>query len=218
MLSALKADCVIFDLDGTLVDTAPDLLDTLNTIFARLGRRPIDLKEIRGIIGHGARAMLRKGGELTGNPFSESEIEMLFQDYIVHYTANIANKSVPYPDAEEVLNALQQADVPMAICTNKLESLSWRLLKRLDWDTRFAAVVGSDTLPVKKPDPRVVKSILSKTGASADKTLFVGDSETDVQAARAAGSPVILVDYGYSAKPVKDLKPDKVISRLAEIL
>lgn len=215
---AAPRTCVIFDLDGTLVDTAPDLLNTLNVLFARLGRREIALPEIRGIIGQGARSMIRKGGELTGAPFSEREVEQLFANYLDHYERNIAVASRPYDGAREVLEAYKARGVAMAICTNKLEKLSLRLLEELGLIRYFSSVVGADTLHVMKPDPETVRVILRQTGVAAENALFVGDSETDLKTARAAGIKIVLVDYGYTLVPAKTLAPDRLISSLKELL
>jgi phosphoglycolate phosphatase len=215
---ATQAGCVIFDLDGTLVDTAPDLLNTLNVLFGRLGRRPIQLPEIRGIIGRGARSMIRKGAELTGGPFPETEVESLFQEYLVHYGRTLADSSRPYPGAREVLDALQARNIPMGICTNKLEGLSLALLGALDLRRYFASVIGADTLHVMKPDPETVHAILRPVGVPPERTLFVGDSETDLKTARAAGTKIVLVDYGYSQTPAGELAADRLISSLKDLL
>jgi len=217
-ISALEAECVIFDLDGTLVDTAPDLLATLNVLLGDLGRRPLTLPEIKTAIGNGAKAMLRNGAKLTGDPLSEDQIETLFHKYIAYYSAHIADRSAPFPGAIEVLKACQEKGVKLAICTNKLDALSHEVLAALHLARYFDAVIGSDTLEVQKPDPKTVLEILQRTGASPEKTLFVGDSRTDLETARAAGVAVVLVDYGYTATPARELTPDAIISDLREIL
>ena len=217
-ISALEAECVIFDLDGTLVDTAPDLLATLNVLLGELGRRPLTLPEIKSAIGLGAKALLRNGANLTGAPLSEDQIEEMFDKYIAYYSAHIADHSTPFPGAVEVLEACREAGVKLAVCTNKLESLSHQVLAALGLDGYFDAVIGSDTLAVRKPDPETVLEILRRTGASPEKTLFVGDSQTDLETARAAKVAIVLVDYGYSATPARELTPDAVISHLREIL
>lgn len=217
-LKALDAECVIFDLDGTLVDTAPDLLATLNVLMAGIGHRPLELAEIRGAIGHGARAMIGNGAKITGEAISDEKIEQLFHQYLDHYSKNIANKSLPFPGALETLEVLKAKNIPMAICTNKLESLTVRLLAALKLTSYFDVIIGLDTLERAKPDPLPVLEILKKTGANAEKTLFIGDSETDLKTARAAGVPVVLVDYGYSATPVHELGADALISDLRDSL
>ncbi len=132
MMKVDNFKCVIFDLDGTLVDTAPDLLATLNVLFTRRGHREITLPEIRTVIGFGAKAMIRAGGELTGNPFTDAEIEELFLEYLEYYSAHIADHSRLFPGGQALLDTCRTAGVPMAICTNKLESLSLDLLAALN--------------------------------------------------------------------------------------
>ena len=217
-IKALAADCVIFDLDGTLVDTAPDLLATLNVLLTEMGRRPLELDEIKEAVGYGAKALIRNGGKITGDPFDEETVEALFGRYLAHYGANIANESEPFPGAIEVLDALKERGVPMAICTNKLEDLTHKLLEALKILSYFEVIVGLDTLEKAKPDPLPVREILRRVGAKPERTLFVGDSETDLKAARAAGVPVVLADFGYSPVPVRQLAADAVIGNLREIL
>lgn len=216
--AAQGVKCVIFDLDGTLVDTAPDLLDTLNAIFGRLGRRPIHLHEIRKIIGRGARHMIRRGSELTGDVLDENSVETLFQAYLAHYEQNISNKSRPFDGAVELLDNLQTRCIPMAVCTNKLEKLSVRLLKNLGLHHYFVAVIGGDTLNVMKPNPKTVHAILEPLRIDPQDSLFVGDSETDLKTARAAGTAVALVDYGYTPFSVSSLNPDYSIASLRDLL
>lgn len=218
MMKATNFKCVIFDLDGTLVDTAPDLLATLNVLFSRRGHRAITLSEIRTVIGHGAKALLREGGLLTGNAFSEPEIDELFDEYLDYYGNNIADHSQLFPGGKAVLDACKAENIPLAICTNKLESLTITLLAALNLSDYFQTVIGSDTLPTMKPDPAGVKKILESAGCSAAEALFIGDSETDLKAARNAGVPCVLVDYGYTKIPAHELNPDAVISDLGELL
>ncbi len=218
MMKATDFKCVIFDLDGTLVDTAPDLLATLNVLFARRGHREITLNEIRTVIGHGAKALLREGGLLTGNAFSEDEINELFGEYLEYYGNNIADHSKLFPGGREVLDACQAEYIGLAICTNKLESLTLKLLKAMDLTNYFQTVIGSDTLPNMKPDPSGVLKILENAGCEPKDALFIGDSETDLGAARAAGVPCVLVDYGYTKTPARELDPDAIISDLGELL
>lgn len=218
MMKATDFKCVIFDLDGTLVDTAPDLLATLNVLFARRGHREITLAEIRTVIGHGAKALLREGGLLTGNAFSEAEIDELFEEYLEYYGNNIADHSQLFPGGREVLDACQAKNIRIAICTNKLESLTLKLLKAMDLTDYFQTIIGSDTLSAMKPYPAGVLKILENAQVSPGDALFIGDSETDLGAARNAGVPCVLVDYGYTKTPARELDPDAIISDLGELL
>ena len=217
-VTALEAQCVIFDLDGTLVDTAPDLLATLNVLLGDLGRRKVSLSEIKGAIGHGAKALLRNGAKLTGDPLPEDQIEAMFEQYLAYYSSHIADHSAPFPGAFEVLDACREAGVKLAICTNKLETLTHPVLEALKLKSYFDVIIGYETLPKPKPHAMPVLEIMKRTGASPEKTLFVGDSKTDLETARAAGVSIVLVDYGYTPIPAHELNPDAVISDLREIL
>lgn len=218
VLKALEAKCVIFDLDGTLVDTAPDLLETLNVLLGGLGRRKLELEDVRFAIGHGARALIRNGAILTGEALDEDQIERLFRQYLDHYSANIAVKSRPFPGAREVLDTLKEAGVKLAICTNKLESLTLEVLGALNLKSYFDVIIASDTLKTMKPDPAGVVEIMRRCRASPETTLYIGDSKTDLEAARGAGVAIVLVDFGYTPVPVHKLEPDAIISDLREIL
>ncbi len=218
VLKALEAECVIFDLDGTLVDTAPDLLETLNVLMASLGRRKLELEEVRHAVGGGAKALIRNGAMLTGEALDEDEIERLFGQYLDHYSANIAVKTRPFPGAREVLDTLKAAGVKMAVCTNKLESLTREVLEALNLTAYFDVIIASDTLGTMKPDPAGVFEILRRCGASPEKTLYIGDSKTDLEAARGAGVAIVLVDFGYTLVPARQLGADAVISDLREVL
>jgi len=217
-LRGMAAACVIFDLDGTLIDSAPDLLGTLNVLMSDLGRRPLKLDEVRHAIGHGAKSLIRNGALLTGDALEEAEIDVLFEKYLAHYSANIVVKTKPFPGAREVLEALKQNGTALAVCTNKLDSLTHRVLEALNLKSYFDVIVASDTYEKMKPDPMGILNIMNETGAAPEATLFVGDSKTDLDAARAAGVDVVLVDFGYSKIPVYQLKPDAIISDLKDIL
>lgn len=217
-MKATDFKCLIFDLDGTLVDTAPDLLATLNVLFSRRGHREITLGEIRTVIGHGAKAMIAEGGELTGNPFNADEIEELFLEYLAYYSAHIADHSQLFPGGQAVLDTCKAKSILTAVCTNKLESLSLSLLEALNLSDYFQTVIGSDTLPTMKPDPAGVLKILENAGIAPKEALFIGDSATDLGAARNAGVPCVLVDYGYTKTPASELNPDAIISDLGELL
>lgn len=217
-LRGMAAACVIFDVDGTLIDSAPDLLGTLNVLMADLGRRPLKLDEVRHAIGHGAKALIRNGAMLTGDALEDAQIDILFEKYLTHYSANIVVKTKPFPGAREVLETLKANGTALAVCTNKLDSLTHRVLEALNLKSYFDVIVASDTFPKMKPDPMGVLEIMKATGATPGTTLFVGDSKTDLDAGRAAGVDVVLVDFGYSKVPVEQLTPDAIISDLRDIL
>ena len=201
---------IIFDLDGTLVDTAPDLIDTLNAILGRESLPTVPYDEARALIGHGARRMLERGLAVAGRP--AGDVDRMFGDFIAHYAEHVADRSRPFPGVETALDTLAARGCTFAICTNKLEWLSVRLLKCLGLAERFAAICGQDTFGVQKPHPEALLGTLRRAGGSLDRAVMVGDSQTDIATARAALMPVVAVDFGYTDVPVRELGPDKVIS------
>jgi phosphoglycolate phosphatase len=213
----MAAPTIIFDLDGTLVDTAPDLIDTLNIVLGRGGLPPVDYDEARGLIGFGARRMIERGLALSGKTVPPAEIERMFSDFIAHYGEHVADKSRPFPGLEAALDTLAAQGCRFAVCTNKLERLSVLLLERLGLAARFDTICGQDTFGVQKPDPEALLGTLRRAGGSASLSLMVGDSQTDILAARAARLPVVAVDFGYTDIPVRQLSPDRIISHFSEL-
>lgn len=213
----MAAPTVVFDLDGTLIDTAPDLIGTLNVLFARLGLPPLALASGRNLIGGGARAMIERGLKATGRPIVAAEIDQLFRQFIDHYTAHIADQSRPFPGLERALETLAARGCPLAVCTNKLEALSVRLLDALGLSKHFAAVCGQDTFGLQKPDPDMLRETIRRAGGRPDRAMMVGDSATDIRTARAAGVPAIVVTFGYTEIPVADLGADRIIGHFDEL-
>jgi phosphoglycolate phosphatase len=199
---------LVFDLDGTLIDTAPDLIDTLNEILGREGLPPVPFAEARNMIGGGTRALLERGLAADGrNGF----IDRLYRDFLDHYAEHIADRSRPFPGLETALDRLDDMGWRFAVCTNKLEGLSVRLLDLLGLRRRFAAVCGQDTFGVQKPDPQILLRTISRAGGDPRHAIMVGDSSNDINTARAAGVPVIAIAFGYTDIPVELLGPDRVI-------
>jgi phosphoglycolate phosphatase len=211
----MAAPTIVFDLDGTLVDTAPDLVDTLNVVFAREGLQPVPYATARNLIGSGARMMIARGIEVEGRLPRQDELDRLFADFIAHYTAHIADRSRPFPGLIEALDALAGRGHRFAVCTNKLERLSVLLLRKLDLLDRFAFVCGQDTFGMQKPDPEILRRTIAAAGG--DTAIMIGDSATDIHTARAAGVPVIAVDFGYTDRPVADYAPDHVIGHFSQL-
>jgi phosphoglycolate phosphatase len=207
----MTAPLVVFDLDGTLVDTAPDLVDTLNVILAQEGIAPVPFDDARTMIGGGARALLERGLRESGRALMKPLVDQLFARFLDHYAAHIADRSRPFPGAERALDDLAAGGFRLAICTNKLEWLTRKLLDALGMTHRFCAIVGQDTFGVAKPDPAILRRLISDAGANHARTIMVGDSETDIRVARAAGVPVIAVDFGYTEQPVSECDPDILI-------
>ena len=208
---------VVFDLDGTLVDTAPDLTNALNFILAREGLAPVPLHAARNMIGAGARKLLERGLELEGRTVSLAELDRLTDDFINHYAEHIADASRPFDGLEAALDDLESSGYRFAVCTNKLEWLSKRLLDRLNLSPRFAAICGADTFGVSKPDPAILRQTIARAGGELSSAIMVGDAGPDVGVARRAGIPVICVSFGYTEVPVADLKPDRVIDHMREL-
>ncbi len=203
---------IVFDLDGTLVDTAPDLIDALNVLFAREGLAAIPLAEGRRIIGGGIKRLIERGLAREGRTFTPAHVDALYRDYVDHYAAHIADRSRPFPGVEAALDALAGHGDRLAVCTNKLAFLAVRLLDALALSARFAAICGPDTFGVQKPDPEILRATVRAAGGTLMDAVMVGDSETDIATARAAGIPVVAVDFGYTEGPVAALSPDRLIS------
>ncbi|MGB7037122.1 MAG: HAD family hydrolase [Xanthobacteraceae bacterium] len=208
---------IVFDLDGTLVDTAPDLISTLNLILAREGLPPVDYDAARQMIGGGARGMIERAVAAEGRDCGKAEIERMFSAFIGHYAEHIADQSRPFPQLEETLGELTREGRRLAVCTNKLEWLSVRLLDTLNLSRHFVAVCGQDTFGVQKPDPKMLRLTIERAGGSPDRAIMVGDSGTDIRTSRAATVPVIAVDFGYSEVPIATLRPDRIVSSFADL-
>jgi phosphoglycolate phosphatase len=208
---------VVFDLDGTLVDTAPDLVATLNVIFAREDLPPVAYEAARNMVGGGARSMIERGLAAEGRKLAVAEVDRLVRDFIDHYAAHIADRSRPFAGLAAALDQLAAGGCRFAVCTNKLEWLSVRLLDALGLSARFVAICGSDTFGVQKPNPELLRRTIARAGGRIDAAVMVGDSISDIATARAAGTPVVAVDYGYTETPVGELGPDRVIGALRDL-
>ena len=208
---------IAFDLDGTLVDTAPDLIGALNHILVREKMSPLPLDSARNLIGAGARRLLERGLEAENRQVTPAEMTKLTEDFIAYYADHIADESRPFEGLEAALDDLAARGYRLAVCTNKLEWLSRRLLDRLGLTPRFAAICGADTFGVSKPDPIILRQTVAKAGGAIASTIMVGDAGTDVGVGRRAGVPVIGVSFGYTEVPIADLKPDRLIDRMSEL-
>jgi phosphoglycolate phosphatase len=208
---------IVFDLDGTLIDTAPDLIDTLNLILSREGLPQMPYEAARQLIGGGARGMIERALVAEGRASSKANLERMFKAFIEHYAAHIADRSRPFPELETTLDRLVGEGRRLAVCTNKLEWLSVRLLDTLQLTRHFAAICGQDTFGVQKPDPEVFRQTVLRAGGMPDNAVMVGDSGTDIRTARAAAVPVIAVDFGYTEVPIATLQPDRIIGSFADL-
>jgi 2-phosphoglycolate phosphatase len=209
---------LIFDLDGTLVDTAPDLLGAMNAVLVQEGRRPVDAADLRYLVGHGARAMLDEAFKRTGESADATRLPGLIDAFIAHYRAHIADASRPFPGVVETLTTLAAGGTKMAVLTNKPQELAGPLLDKLDLSKFFGAVHGAGRFNYVKPDARVFHHVVEElTGVPDAPAIMVGDSATDVATARAAKVPVILLSYGYTPQPTATLGGDAVTDDFREI-
>ena len=207
-----------FDLDGTLVNTAPDLFNALDHSLEQFGHPKPDHTPIRPIIGQGAKAMQKKAlAQFANTPPSSEELNEMWQTMIDHYAANIAEESHPYEGVIAVLKALKSAGHRTAICTNKPMFLTEPLLNTLNMTQHFDVITSADSYPFKKPDPRTLWETIKKAGGTPEHALMIGDSKTDIDTARNANIPVIGVTFGYTETPIDALAPDKIMSNYQEL-
>ncbi|MCF8470335.1 MAG: phosphoglycolate phosphatase [Parvibaculum sp.] len=208
---SLPRPVLLFDLDGTLADTAADLCETMNVILEMHDRARVPEARVRHLVGGGARLMLERGFRETGEAASEALLDRLMDEFLSYYGKHIADHTKLWPGVREQLDALEARGALMAVCTNKVEHLSRTLLEMLAIDRYFPVVIGGDTLAVKKPDPEHLFEAIRRLGGERADAAMVGDSETDVYAAKNAGLPVICVSFGYTRVPVAELEAEAVI-------
>lgn len=211
-----KPSAILFDLDGTIADTALDLSATLNHLLTMAGRDPIDHSLVRHMVGQGAKALIMKGFSHTGDTPDEYEMDALFDQYLEYYSAHIADKTVLFPGALKTLTSLKTQDIPLAICTNKNIELTHALLDELKIDHFFSAVTCGDSFPFKKPDPKHLTATCDLMDADPAQAIMVGDSINDISAGLAAGMLTVGVTFGYTEKPVQEFGPDIVIDHFDE--
>jgi phosphoglycolate phosphatase len=210
-------DAVVFDLDGTLVDTAPDLHAHLNEMLAELGRPGFVLDEVRPMIGDGARMLLRRGLDASGGMPAGVDLEGLFNEFLRRYTARPLRFGAAFDGVPQALRALEAAGIKLGVCTNKPQAPTDRLLAELDLARHFPVVIGGDSLSVRKPDPGHLQAVLDRLGAEPKRAVLVGDSANDVSAAAAIGMPCVLVSFGYTQTPARELGAAWVIDHMGEL-
>ncbi|CAH0259967.1 Phosphoglycolate phosphatase [Pseudomonas sp. Bi70] len=211
---------VMFDLDGTLVDSVPDLATAVDRMLVELGRKPAGVERVRQWVGNGARVLVRRAlaGGLDHSAVGEAESEEALARFLDIY-ADCHDLITLYPGVHELLEALSTAAVELAVVTNKPERFVAPLLEQVGLGGYFRWIIGGDTLPQQKPDPAALLQVMRLAGVSQAQSLFVGDSRTDVLAARAAGVPCVAVSYGYNhGRPVAEEAPQLVVDSLAELL
>jgi len=208
---------LVFDLDGTLVDTAPDLLDSLNHCLGCAGMRQASETELRRYVGMGGLVMIQRAFAAQNEALTDAHLAELHGIFLEHYTRNIPGRSRAFPGVVEAMGRFADAGYVLAVCTNKYEGLARNLLAGLALTDRFAAICGQDTFPFRKPDPRHLTLTIEAAGGNPQSALMVGDSRTDIDTAKAAGIPVVAVDFGYTDRHVSLFEPSRVISHFDEL-
>lgn len=212
-----KQQIIVFDLDGTLVDTAPDLLGSLNHVLDTGGIARTNIDGFRQFVGHGGRVMIERAYQARQRDLAVDEHDRLFALFLEHYGTNIPGLSKPYPGVVEALDRFKEAGFLLAVCTNKTEDLSRRLLDGLRISSYFEAICGQDSFAFRKPDPRHLTETIRLAGGNASQAVMVGDSRTDIDTAKAAGIPVVAVDFGYTDRHVREFEPSRIISHFDEL-
>ena len=212
-----KALTLVFDLDGTLVDTAPDLVAAANHCFATHGFPAVEGASLRASIGFGARHMIERGLQLSAVTLPETEVDRLLATFLSYYEANLSETSLPFEDAVPVLERLRGAGHKLAICTNKRIGFSQKLLDDLKMTSLFDAVAGRDTFPVHKPDPEHLWGAIRMAGGDTRSGIMIGDTRVDVETARRASLPVIACSFGYSDVPLDALGADLLIDHFRDL-
>jgi phosphoglycolate phosphatase len=200
---------LIFDLDGTLVDTAPDILGAMNGVLAARNRPAIAPDTLRHMVGFGARSLIEQAFTVTGGEARAEEMPELLTIFLDHYRAHLADFSLPFPGVEETLTRLKEDGAQLAVLTNKPHDMAGPLLEKLGLARFFAATYGAGFKPYSKPDPRIFADVVAACGGGA--AVMIGDSVTDLHTARAASAPCILVSYGYTPVPAASLGADAVL-------
>lgn len=216
-LTALNNATIAFDLDGTLVESAPDLIAAVNAVLLAENLKPLTYEEGRPYISRGARWLLQLGLENAGEQDPAGQTAALFGRFISHYTEHIADETLPFPGVIGALKTIRTAGAKLVVCTNKPTDLSRSLLTKLGMADLFDGVVGIDAVTAAKPHPAHLIEAVEAVGGDVRRTVMVGDADTDAGAARAAGTPLILVDFGYSEIPAAELAPDILLHHFGDL-
>ncbi|MDI7774330.1 phosphoglycolate phosphatase [Asticcacaulis sp. EMRT-3] len=213
----LSGYSLAFDLDGTLVDSAPDIISALNKVLHEQGVEPYKLDDARPLIGRGAMELLRRAFALAGAPLAPEQEGPLLELMLKHYERHIDELTRPYDGMEAALDALEAAGARFCVCTNKHTYLAVELLTRMGLAGRFGAIKGADTVPNKKPSPDHLIAAVSEMGGDMNRVIMIGDSETDHMTARNAKVPSILFTHGYSERPLAELRPDALLDHFRDL-
>ncbi len=206
---------IVWDLDGTLVDSAPDLASALNAVLDKRGFFNHSITTVRTMIGNGVPKLVERGFNAVGIRPDAGQLDELVEMFTTEYVACATDQTRPYPMVVEVLDQIREMNIPMGVCTNKPEALSRQILDGLGLSSYFDSVIGGDSTPSRKPDPLPLLTCLKELVATPELSLMIGDSTVDVNAARAAGVGVCVVPWGYRAVPVEELGADLVLHDLA---
>ena len=217
MQQKLPSPLLVFDLDGTLADTACDLVSTLNVILAREGLSGVEFAQARAMVGGGARLLIERGLLAHGITAGEARLDEMLADFLAYYEAHIADETALFPGVATALDRFEAAGFTFAVCTNKVEHPSMLLLTALGIASRFRAICGKDTFAVSKPNGGALLHTIARAGGDRGRTVMIGDSKTDIDTARNAGVPVVAVNFGYTSEPVDTFKPDRVIGHYDEL-
>lgn len=208
---------LVFDLDGTLVSSMDDLTATLNAVLVNNGHSAIPPVSVKAMVGHGAKVLLQRGLDANEVQWTEETIAPLYEEFLTYYEAHIADHTLPFPGVIEALQRFREDGWKLAVCTNKIERLTLPLMEALDLSRHFHSIVGGDTFSRPKPHAEPVLGAITRAGGTPSGSIMIGDSVTDIDAARAAGIPVVAVDFGYTPVPVSELGPDRVISHFDDL-
>jgi phosphoglycolate phosphatase len=213
----MKYKLIIFDLDGTLANTAPDLLGTLNRITKDYELSPLGMEQFGQIIGHGAKAMIKRAFEINERPLEDATLETLFDEFLKDYASNIANETTLFEGVLDAMDLLKSKGYHFALCTNKTESMARLLLEELGVTQRFKSITGGDTFEFRKPDARHLQETAKLAGFEVSNAIMIGDSATDINAAINAKIPSVAVTFGYSDLPIKALGATKIINHFSQL-
>ncbi|MBB3656979.1 phosphoglycolate phosphatase [Rhizobium sp. BK650] len=208
---------VVFDLDGTLLDTHVDLVESLNYTIAALDLEPVTYDNLTHLVGQGARVMIERACNLQGHPLTSDEVPKLVERFVAHYNANMPGHTEPYPGLVAAMERLKASGYRLAVCTNKLESLATGLIGKLGLTHYFDAITGGDTFEYRKPDARHLTGTIERAGGHVSRSVMIGDSINDIAVAKNANVPSIAVPFGYSDVPVSSLDPDMIITHFDEL-
>lgn len=208
---------IVFDLDGTLLDTSNDLLDCVNHCLLSVDLKPVVYEDLTFLVGQGARAMITRAFELNKSKLSEPELDRLFDLFIEYYDAHMPGTSSAYPGLMDAIDRLSVAGYRHAVCTNKHEGMARKLLDLLSLTDHFEAITGGNTYPYRKPDARHLLNTIELAGGVAEKSIMIGDSKNDIYAAQNANVASVAVSFGFSDVPVETLNPSVVINNYGEL-